>query len=92
MLTGWIGFMLYLSILSPLVAHKAHDLRQPSSLLLPWFVSVFFLVCPPFLFLSGGPNMSGPFSRSHFQDDANVLTFCCLVESGVGGGLRLIHL
>ena len=28
--------------------------------------------------------MSKPFPCSLFQDDANVLMFCCLVESGVG--------
>ena len=32
-----------------------------------------------------------PCPPSLFQDEADVLLFCCLVESGVGDGLGPVH-
>ena len=36
--------------------------------------------------------MTMPCPPSLFQDKAEVLLFCCLVESGVGDGLGPVHL
>ena len=35
--------------------------------------------------------MTKPCQPSPFQDGADVLLFCCLVESGVGDGLGPLH-
>ena len=45
----------------------------------------------PAAFSSSSIVMTKSCPPSFFQDEADVLLFCCLVESGVGDGLGPVH-
>ena len=73
-------------------------LSDPPALLvlLPRFASMLFWICSFSLPFWGQVNavfadISESFSFSPFRDYAIVLMISCLVEFGVGGGLRIFH-